>query len=144
MLNKKTQAIESYHPSQIEKKLYNFWEEKGFFKPDSNPMKPSYSIVIPPPNVTGTLHMGHALNATLQDILIRWKRMSGYSALWVPGTDHAGIATQNVLERQLLQEGIDRYQLGRSDFIERVWQWKDSCGGRIICLLYTSPSPRDS
>jgi len=132
MLNKKPQAVASYNPSQIEKKLYTFWEEKGFFKPDSNIKKPPYCIVIPPPNVTGTLHMGHALNATLQDILIRWKRMSGYAALWIPGTDHAGIATQNVVERQLLQEGLNRYQIGRTQFLQRVWQWKESCGGKII------------
>lgn len=132
MFEKELSISEIYKPQEIEKKLYSFWEEKGFFKPDSDPEKPSYCIVIPPPNVTGTLHMGHALNATLQDILIRWKRMLGYAALWIPGTDHAGIATQNVVERQLLQESIDRYQLGRTAFLERVWQWKESCGGRII------------
>ncbi|MCX7723704.1 MAG: valine--tRNA ligase [Thermodesulfovibrio sp.] len=132
MFRKEISISETYKPEEIEKKLYSFWEEKGFFKPDSDPQKPSYCIVIPPPNVTGTLHMGHALNVTLQDILIRWKRMLGYSALWVPGTDHAGIATQNVVERQLLQEGINRYQLGRAAFLERVWKWKESCGGIII------------
>ncbi|MCS7215826.1 MAG: class I tRNA ligase family protein, partial [Thermodesulfovibrio sp.] len=124
MFKRELSISEIYQPQEIEKKLYSFWEEKGFFKPDSDPKKPSYCIVIPPPNVTGTLHMGHALNATLQDILIRWKRMLGYAALWVPGTDHAGIATQNVVERQLLQEGINRYQLGRTAFLERVWKWK--------------------
>uniref|UniRef100_A0A7C4EM05 Valine--tRNA ligase n=1 Tax=Thermodesulfovibrio aggregans TaxID=86166 RepID=A0A7C4EM05_9BACT len=126
---------ETYQPAETEKKLYFFWEEKGFFRPDPDPEKTSYCIVIPPPNVTGTLHMGHALNITLQDILIRWKRMLGYSVLWVPGTDHAGIATQNVVEKQLLQEGLDRYRVGRTAFLERVWQWKESCGGKIIDQL---------
>lgn len=132
---KENSISETYNPERIEIKLYNFWEEKGFFKPSVDSHKPSYCIVIPPPNVTGTLHMGHALNATLQDILIRWKRMLGYAALWLPGTDHAGIATQNVVERQLLQEGMDRYTLGRTAFLQRVWQWKETCGGRIIDQL---------
>jgi len=123
---------ETYSPQGIESKLYNFWEEKSFFKPDLAPNKLPYCIVIPPPNVTGSLHMGHALNATLQDILIRWKRMLGYSALWIPGTDHAGIATQNVVERQIISEGLNRYQLGRAQFLQKIWQWKESCGGRII------------
>ncbi len=126
---------ETYNPEKIETKLYNFWHEKGYFTPPVESNQPCYCIVIPPPNVTGTLHMGHALNATLQDILIRWKRMLGYAALWIPGTDHAGIATQNVVERQLLQEGLDRYILGRDAFLMRVWQWKESCGGRIIDQL---------
>ncbi|MCX8034324.1 MAG: valine--tRNA ligase [Thermodesulfovibrio sp.] len=135
MYEKEISIAESYKPLGIEIKLYKAWEERGFFKPDLDPKKPAYSIVIPPPNVTGTLHMGHALNVTLQDILIRWKRMLGYSALWLPGTDHAGIATQNVVEKQLLQEGMDRYTLGRDVFLQRVWQWKESCGGRIIDQL---------
>ncbi|GAB5046135.1 valine--tRNA ligase [Thermodesulfovibrio sp. TK110] len=126
---------EVYQPQEIEVRLYSFWEEKGFFKPDPDPKKTPYCIVIPPPNVTGTLHMGHALNATLQDILIRWKRMLGYATLWIPGTDHAGIATQNVVERELLKEGLNRYQVGRNSFLQRVWQWKDSCGGKIIQQL---------
>nr|WP_274703122.1 valine--tRNA ligase [Thermodesulfovibrio thiophilus] len=126
---------ETYQPATIEEKLYSLWEEKGFFKPALDSKKQPYCIVIPPPNVTGTLHMGHALNATLQDILIRWKRMLGYDALWIPGTDHAGIATQNVVERQLLSEGVDRYTIGRDAFLERVWQWKENCGGRIIDQL---------
>lgn len=132
MHEKEISTSETYRPDEIEKKLYFFWEQKGFFKPDSSSEKPTYCIVIPPPNVTGTLHMGHALNATLQDILIRWKRMLGYATLWLPGTDHAGIATQNVVERQILQEGLDRYQIGRDAFLERIWQWKEACGGRII------------
>ncbi len=126
---------ETYKPDEVETKLYKFWEENEYFKPDEDLSKPSFCIVIPPPNVTGTLHMGHALNATLQDVLIRWKRMLGFNALWLPGTDHAGIATQNVVERQLLQEGLDRYTLGRDEFLKKVWQWKEACGGRIIKQL---------
>ncbi|WP_028845129.1 valine--tRNA ligase [Thermodesulfovibrio thiophilus] len=135
MLKKELSINETYQPATIEEKLYSLWEEKGFFKPALDSKKQPYCIVIPPPNVTGTLHMGHALNATLQDILIRWKRMLGYDALWIPGTDHAGIATQNVVERQLLSEGVDRYTIGRDAFLERVWQWKENCGGRIIDQL---------
>lgn len=135
MLKKELSINETYQPATIEEKLYSLWEEKGFFKPALDSKKQPYCIVIPPPNVTGTLHMGHALNATLQDILIRWKRMLGYNALWIPGTDHAGIATQNVVERQLLSEGVDRYTIGRDAFLERVWQWKENCGGRIIDQL---------
>lgn len=127
-----TTVSETYNPSQVEQSIYQFWEREGFFTPKTDSPKPSYSIVIPPPNVTGTLHMGHALNATLQDILVRWKRMLGYCCLWLPGTDHAGIATQNVVERQLLEEGLTRYDLGRDKFLERVWKWKESCGGAII------------
>jgi valyl-tRNA synthetase len=108
---------------------------KGYFSPESIPEGPHYSLVIPPPNVTGSLHMGHALNSVLQDILSRWKRMSGYKVLWLPGTDHAGIATQNVVEKQLAAEGLDRYKLGRDDFIKRVWKWKAEYGGRIIHQL---------
>ncbi len=126
---------DTYRPENMEMKLYEFWEKSGFFKPDEDTRKKPFSIVIPPPNVTGTLHMGHALNATLQDILARWKRMLGFSVLWLPGTDHAGIATQNVVERQLLQEGTDRYNLGRDAFLARIWQWKEACGGQIIDQL---------
>ncbi|MEO5361788.1 MAG: valine--tRNA ligase [Nitrospirota bacterium] len=109
--------------------------ENGFFQPSPDKSKQPYSIVIPPPNVTGSLHMGHALNVTLQDILSRWKRMKGYMVLWVPGTDHAGIATQNVVEKQLAAEGLSREALGRAAFTERVWQWKALNGGQIIHQL---------
>ena len=122
----------SYEFKDVETKWYKTWEEKGLFRPSYNPDKPNFSMVIPPPNVTGVLHIGHALNNTLQDILVRYKRMDGYNTLWVPGTDHAGIATQNVVERQLAQEGLTRYDLGREKFIERVWKWKAQSGGRII------------
>ncbi len=125
----------SYEPKAIERKWYDFWLEKGLFKPEINPSGQPYCIVIPPPNVTGSLHMGHALNATLQDVLVRWKRMQGARALWLPGTDHAGIATQNVVERELAKEKTDRHQLGREEFIKRVWKWKAEYGGRIIHQL---------
>ncbi len=125
----------SYEPGAIEQKWYDFWLEKGLFKPEVNPSGKPYCIVIPPPNVTGQLHMGHALNATLQDVLVRWKRMKGHRALWIPGTDHAGIATQNVVERQIAKEKKDRHQLGREEFINRVWKWRSEYGGRIIHQL---------
>jgi valyl-tRNA synthetase len=121
----------SYSPEEIEDKWYKTWENGGFFKPDDDASKPPFCIVIPPPNVTGSLHMGHALNATIQDVLTRYKRMSGCRALWIPGTDHAGIATQNVVEREIAKEGIDRHKLGREAFIERVWKWKAEYGGKI-------------
>lgn len=124
-----------YDPRRIEEKWYKFWEDAGFFRAAADGSKPPYCIVIPPPNVTGSLHMGHALNNTLQDILIRFKRMQGCDALWMPGTDHAGIATQNVVERMLAAEGKDRHELGREAFIERVWQWKEESGGTIIKQL---------
>ncbi len=124
-----------YDPKQIEKKWYGFWEASGFFRARADGGKPPYCIVIPPPNVTGSLHMGHALNNTLQDILIRYKRMAGFDVLWMPGTDHAGIATQNVVERMLAKEGLDRHALGREAFIARVWQWKEQSGGAIINQL---------
>ena len=124
-----------YEPQSVEEKWYKEWESKGYFRAEAVSAKPAYSIVIPPPNITGVLHMGHALNNTLQDILCRWKRMSGYNVLWMPGTDHAGIATQNVVERQLTAEKKDRHDLGREAFIERVWKWKGESGGQIIGQL---------
>jgi valyl-tRNA synthetase len=124
-----------YDPHRIEAEWYQFWEAQGLFTARADGAKPPYCIVIPPPNITGSLHMGHALNNTLQDILIRYKRMSGFDALWMPGTDHAGIATQNVVERMLAKEGLDRHQLGREAFIARVWQWKAESGGTIINQL---------
>jgi len=133
MANRELEKV--YEPKSVEQRWYQEWEEKGYFHATVPSDKPSYSIVIPPPNITGVLHMGHALNNTLQDILCRWKRMSGYNVLWMPGTDHAGIATQNVVERQLAAEGKDRFELGREAFIERVWQWKGESGGQIIGQL---------
>jgi valyl-tRNA synthetase len=125
----------SYNPKSAEDKWYRLWVDRGYFRPEVNPGGEPYCIVIPPPNVTGSLHMGHALNATLQDTLARWKRMQGRRTLWLPGTDHAGIATQNVVERQLAGEGLDRHSMGREAFIERVWKWKEEYGGRIIHQL---------
>ncbi|MBF0566117.1 MAG: valine--tRNA ligase [Nitrospirae bacterium] len=125
----------AYDPKSVEERWYEFWLENDCFKPPDSADGGSFSIVIPPPNVTGSLHMGHALNVTLQDILARWKRMSGKKVLWLPGTDHAGIATQNVVERQLASEGIDRHSMGRKAFIARVWEWKQRYGGHIIHQL---------
>jgi valyl-tRNA synthetase len=124
-----------YSPGDIEKKWYDFWIENGYFKAEAKSGKPSYCIVIPPPNVTGSLHMGHALDITLQDIMTRWKRMSGFNTLWLPGTDHAGIATQNVVEKELQKNGIDRHTLGREKFIDKVWEWKKLYGGTIVNQL---------
>jgi len=121
----------SYEPKEVEQKWYKIWEEGGYFHAHEDDGKEPYSIVIPPPNVTGTLHMGHALNNTLQDILIRWQRMQGKSVLWMPGMDHAGIATQNVVERLLKKEGKTKDDLGRENFEKRVWEWKEHSGGQI-------------
>ncbi len=120
-----------YSP-EFETKWYEFWENKGYFKPNDNPDRENFSIVIPPPNVTGALHIGHALNGTLQDIVVRYKRMKGYNVLWVPGTDHAGIATQNMVEKDLASKGIKKEELGREKFVEKVWEWKEKYGNRII------------
>lgn len=120
-----------YAPADVEGKLYERWVERGYFEADEHSAKPPYSIVIPPPNVTGSLHLGHAFEHTLIDALVRRKRMQGYEALYQPGMDHAGIATQNVVERELGKEGKSRHDLGREAFVERVWQWKDESGGQI-------------
>lgn len=125
-----------YDPRKVEEKWYKFWLEKNYFKAKIQfDKEKNYSIVIPPPNVTGSLHIGHALNNTLQDILVRWKRMEGYNTLWLPGTDHAGIATQNVVEREIAKDGKNRYDLGREKFLERVWEWKEKYGNNIINQL---------
>jgi len=124
-----------YQPKDIEDKWYDFWLKKGYFKAEIDSKKTPFTIVIPPPNVTGSLHMGHALNNTLQDILIRTKRMQGKITLWLPGTDHAGIATQNVVEKELAKEKLSRQALGREKFLERVWQWKEEYGNTIINQL---------
>ncbi|MEW6111629.1 MAG: valine--tRNA ligase [Thermodesulfobacteriota bacterium] len=124
-----------YNPEEIERRWYAIWEERKLFHASDRKTGKEYSIVIPPPNVTGSLHMGHALNNTLQDILIRYHRMAGYNTLWMPGMDHAGIATQNVVERQLKDEGLRREDLGREKFIERVWTWKAHSGGVILNQL---------
>jgi len=127
----------TYDPKKVEDKIYTLWQKSGFFNPDKLPRrhKKPYCVIIPPPNVTGTLHMGHALNATIQDILIRWRRLQGYKTLWLPGTDHAGIATQVVVEKELKKEGRSRFDLGRDKFIERIWQWKEKYGDIILDQL---------
>ena len=124
-----------YEPREVEKRWYAVWEERGYFHAATDSERPPFSQVIPPPNVTGVLHMGHALNNTLQDIIARRRRMQGYEVLWMPGTDHAGIATQNVVERQIEKEGTDRHEMGREKFVERVWEWKEQYGGTIINQL---------
>ncbi|GAW31695.1 valine--tRNA ligase [Carboxydocella sp. JDF658] len=125
----------TYNPQEVESKWYSRWEEKGYFHAEVDKNKEPFSIVMPPPNVTGALHMGHALDNTMQDILIRWKRMQGYNTLWMPGTDHAGIATQAKVEEQLAKEGLSKYDLGREKFLERVWDWKNTYGDRITKQL---------
>lgn len=121
-----------YEPKEVEKRIYEMWEKSGAFRGIRDPKKKPFTIVMPPPNVTGQLHMGHAMDAALQDILIRYKRMKGFAALWVPGTDHAGIATQIKVEEALRGEGLTRYDLGREKFLERVWDWKNKYGDRIV------------
>ena len=125
-----------YDPATVEARRYQFWLDGGYFKAEGNPEKEPFTIVIPPPNVTGSLHMGHALNNTVQDILIRLRRMQGFDTLWLPGTDHAGIATQNVVEKHLAEEGIDSRELGREAFLDRVWAWKETYHARITRQLY--------
>jgi valyl-tRNA synthetase len=125
----------AYIPSEAEERWYPFWEKNNFFHAKVNPKKKPYTIVIPPPNITGILTMGHVLNNTIQDAFIRWKRMQGFETLWMPGTDHAGIATQNVVEKSLLKEGKTRHDLGREEFVKRVWKWKEEYGGTIIKQL---------
>lgn len=121
-----------YSPQDVEQKIYNLWIEKKCFEAKDLSTKPPFSVILPPPNVTGSLHLGHALDHTIQDVIVRWKRMSGFNALWLPGTDHAGIATQIVVERELKKEKANRQQLGREKFVERVWAWKHESGNRIV------------
>ncbi len=129
------QLAKAYEPTDVESKWYRFWEEQGYFRGDLTSKKKRYSIVLPPPNVTGSLHMGHALNITLHDILVRWKRMKGFDVLWVPGTDHAGIATQNVVERRLAEQGLHRTDLGREKFEAVVWDWKEKAENNILTQI---------
>jgi valyl-tRNA synthetase len=130
--NNKKELAATFSPAEIEAPLYKKWLNAGYFKADAKSKKPAFTIVIPPPNVTGSLHIGHALDHTIQDLLIRMKRMKGFEALWLPGMDHAGIATQNVVEKQLAAQGKSRHDLGREAFIEKVWQWKAESGGAIL------------
>src|SRR6266566_2844959 len=127
----------TYDPKEAEQNHYARWEECGYFAPEINqdPAAPVFSIAIPPPNVTGSLHMGHALQHTMMDVLTRYKRMAGFRALWLPGMDHAGISTQLMVTRQLKKEGLTRHDLGREKFVERVWQWKQEYGGQILNQL---------
>ena len=129
------QFDKGYEPHEVEKRWYDYWEKEQLFAAEEQSPRASYSIVIPPPNVTGVLHMGHALNNTMQDILCRYRRLKGDNVLWMPGTDHAGIATQNVVEKKLAEEGMDRHRLGREKFIEAVWQWREKYGSAIINQL---------
>ena len=124
--------FKKYNHLEEEKKISDFWIKKGSFKPKKGKLKNTFSIVIPPPNVTGRLHMGHALNNSLQDVLVRFNRMKGNETLWQPGTDHAGIATQAVVEKNLKEKGIKKNELGREKFIKKVWDWKKDSGGIIL------------
>src|SRR5665648_623435 len=124
-----------YSPADIESKWMDSWLEAHLFTPEESSGKDSYSVVLPPPNVTGMLHMGHALNSSIQDLLVRLARMRGKNALWVCGTDHAGIATQNQVEKQLTGEGLTRKEIGREEFEKRVWKWRDQYGSTIINQL---------
>lgn len=127
-----TELSSSYDPGVVESKWYPEWQNRGYFKPEANSTKPPFSIVLPPPNITGSLHLGHALTATIQDILIRWKRMSGFNTLWLPGTDHAGIATQMIVEKELKKtENKSRHDYGRDEFLKRIWAWREKYGARI-------------
>lgn len=127
----------TYNPQENEKEIFNYWEDNGFFKPKFKKGAKPYIVAIPPPNVTGSLHMGHALNNTIQDVLVRWHRMKGVPTLWIPGTDHAGIATQNVVEKKLKKEGKSRFSIGREKFIKEVWRWKDEYEAHILGQLKT-------
>ena len=125
------QLAKAYDASQFESRIYDFWMENNYFHAEIDKSKKPYSIVMPPPNITGQLHMGHALDNTLQDILIRFKRMQGYSALWLPGTDHASIATEAKIVEAMRKEGLTKEEIGREKFLERAWDWKKEYGSRI-------------
>src|SRR5690606_26759252 len=124
-----------FNPTEVEERWSAYWITHLLFQPDMKKNSPSFCMVIPPPNITGSLHIGHALNTTLQDIIARWRRMQGLKTLWLPGTDHAGIATQNVVERQLALDGLSREQLSRQAFIERTWKWRCQSGDTILQQL---------
>src|SRR5436309_2745827 len=131
-----TELAKQYDPKDAQQRWLSFWDEHGYFHSRPDPGRKPFTIVIPPPNVTGALHMGHALNNTLQDVLIRWRRMQGYNALWMPGTDHAGIATQAMVEKRVREEeGKSRRDLGREELVKRIWQWKDQYEARILNQL---------
>lgn len=121
----------TYDPKAFEDRIYEMWESKGAFNADIDKDKKPFTIVMPPPNITGQLHMGHALDHTLQDAITRWRRMQGYSALWLPGSDHASIATEVKVVEKLKSEGIDKHEIGREEFLKHAWAWKEEYGGRI-------------
>ena len=129
------ELAKTYDPSSMEERLYQKWESNGYFRAVVDRSKKPFSIVMPPPNITGQLHMGHAFDNTMQDILTRFKRMQGYNALWQPGCDHASIATEVKVTEALKAKGIDKYELGREKFLERAWEWKEEYGGRITRQL---------
>ena len=132
----------TYDPKDVEERLYSKWESSGYFHAEPDRSKKPFTIVMPPPNVTGQLHMGHALDNTMQDILIRFKRMQGYNALWQPGTDHASIATEVKVIEQLKKEGIaNKEELGREGFLKRTWEWKEEYGGRITRWMKAATRP---
>ena len=122
----------TYNPSEVEDELYEFWSNNGFFKAKIDKNKKPFTIVMPPPNITGKLHMGHALDETLQDTIIRFKRMQGFSTLWIPGTDHASIATEAKIVQKMREEGISKEEIGREEFLKRAWQWKKEYGRNIV------------
>lgn len=136
------ELAKSFEPAGIEERWYPVWEQRGYFDAGLDPSKPSFSIQLPPPNITGILHMGHAFNQTVMDSLTRYYRMSGYNTMWLPGTDHAGIATQIVVERLLQKEGKDKRDIGRDAFVERIWEWQKFSGGTILikCAAWATVS----
>src|SRR3954449_8927623 len=129
------ELAKSFEPAEIEKHWRAEWEKRGYYTATTDADKPAFSIQLPPPNVTGTLHMGHAFNQTIMDSLTRYHRMRGFNTLWVPGTDHAGIATQIVVERQLQEQGTSRHDLGRPNFVKKVWEWKEKSGNTITTQM---------
>ena len=131
--------MQNYNPHSFEEQIYQEWEKQDFFNPDQSGAEKTFSLVIPPPNVTGYLHIGHALVNSLQDILVRRKRMQGYKTLWLPGTDHAGISTQIVVEKDLLKQGIKRKELGKEKFVQKIWEWKEKHGNQIYKQLKRLP-----
>ena len=137
------ELAKTYDPSDMEGRLYEKWEKSGYFHAEVDRSRKPFTIVMPPPNITGQLHMGHALDNTMQDILIRWKRMQGYEALWQPGTDHAAIATEVKVTDHLRQQGIDKNEIGREKFLEYCWEWRKDYGSRIIKQLQKLGSPAD-
>jgi valyl-tRNA synthetase len=134
-IQRPTEMAKAYEAQQVEQKLYDWWERCGFFKPQDNPSREPFTLSMPPPNVTGELHMGHAMFVTIEDVIVRWHRMLGDPTLWLPGSDHAGIATQSQVEKLLRSEGTSRQAVGRAEFLRRTWEWKAKYGGEITRQL---------